>query len=58
MFREEDFLEIRKFIGDNRSSFRTWRAIPDEDELEKLRPHSDKIFVQHSSFFLLIFIRH
>ena len=38
--REKDFPVIRKFLEDNRSGFRTWRVIPDEDEAEKLRLHS------------------
>ena len=38
--REEDFPVIMKFLEDIRSSFRTWRVLPDEDELDKLRLHS------------------
>ena len=38
--REEDFPVIRKFLEDNRSSYRTWRVIPDKAEIEKLRLHS------------------
>jgi len=35
--REKDFPVIRKFLKDNRSSFRTCRVLPDVEELKKLR---------------------
>ena len=38
--REEDFPLIRKFLEDSRSSYRTWRVIPGDEEVEKLRLHS------------------
>ena len=38
--REEDFPVIRKFLEDSRSSYRTWRVIPGDEEAEKLRLHS------------------
>lgn len=44
---ENDLPIIKKFLEDNRASYRTRKVIPD-DEVEKLRLHSAKIFVQHS----------
>ena len=38
--REEDFPIIRKFLEENRSSYRSWRVIPEKDEVEKLKLHS------------------
>jgi hypothetical protein len=38
--KEEDFPIIRKFLEENRSSYRFWRVIPEKDEVEKLKLHS------------------
>ena len=38
--KEEDFPVIQKFLDDNRSSYRTWRDVPGDEEAEKLKPHS------------------
>ena len=38
--REEDFPVIQKFLDDNRSSYRTWRVVPGDEEAEKLKLHS------------------
>ena len=38
--REEDFPVIQKFLEDNRSSYRTWRVVPGDEEAEKLKLHS------------------
>jgi hypothetical protein len=38
--REEDFPVIKKFLEENGSSYRTWKVIPDEEEVKKLKLHS------------------
>ena len=38
--RNEDFPVIQKFLDDNRSSYRTWRDVPGDEEAEKLKTHS------------------
>ena len=38
--REEDFPVIKRFLEDNRSSYRTWRVVPGDEEAEKLKLHS------------------
>ena len=40
ILREEDFPVIQKFLDDNRSSYRTWRVVPGDEEAEKLKLHS------------------
>jgi hypothetical protein len=38
--RVEDLPIIREFLEVNRSSYKKWKVIPNEDEAEKLRLHS------------------
>ena len=38
--REEDFPVIKKFLEESRTSYRTWRVIPEKEETEKLKLHS------------------
>jgi hypothetical protein len=38
--REEDFPLIKEFLETSRSSYRAWRVIPEDEEMEKLKLHS------------------
>ena len=40
ILREEDFPGMQRFLEDNRSSYRTWRVVPGDEEGENLKLHS------------------
>ncbi len=56
IMRGEGFPVIKRFIEDNRSSFRTWRVIPYEDKAEKIRLNSAYLLFNTPAVYEIIHI--
>ena len=40
LIKEEDLDTVKKFLEENDSAYRTWRVIPEKEEMERLKLHS------------------